>query len=112
MFILLIYLVATITWGWVLFDLIKATVYSIKNNTDTPHLLIPLAASSFSLFLESTYFLIANFYKYVMVNQDIYQLFVQQEELSLIKIFIAFSGLMMLLKLKREEKERDYYDRK
>jgi hypothetical protein len=105
MLIIFVYLVAVVTWGWILFDLVKLTVISIKHNTDTPRLLIPLAAASLGLFVESLYFLIANFVRYVLERPEQYMLFLQQDQLFVIKLFIALSGLFMLLKMKSEGKK-------
>lgn len=107
MFILVIYLIAVLAWGWILFDLTRATFKSIKSNIETPRLLIPLAAASLGLFAESLYFLVANIVRYIAMNDAGYMMFMEQENLFIIKLFIALSGVFMLLKMKSERKEKD-----
>lgn len=107
MFIIIVYLIAVLAWGWILFDLTKATVHSIRSGVDTPKLLIPLAAASLGLFTESLYFLVANFIRYISLDDAGYMVFLQQEHLFIIKLFIALSGLFMLLKMKTEGKKEN-----
>lgn len=97
------YIVSVVAWGLVLFDMVRATYASIKYKTDTPRLLVPLAFASLALFIESTYFLVANIAR-IFYSGDNYLLFLEEDKLFVIKIFIAISGVLMLLKLKSERK--------
>lgn len=107
MFILAIYLIAALTWGWILLSLVGATINNLKNKIETPKLLVPLVAASLGLFIESLYFFIANIIRYVMVNDVGYMLFLEQRYLFVIKLFMAISGLLMLIKIKSEKDDND-----
>jgi hypothetical protein len=84
--------------------MIRATYHSIVHKTDTPRLLVPLAFASLALTIESAYFLIANIVRYIL-SEEGYAAFLQQDNLFAVKIFIAISGVLMILKLRSERKK-------
>ncbi len=104
MLILITYIVSAVAWGLVLTDMVRATYASIRYKSDTPRLLVPLAMASLALFIESTYFLIANIVRIFYSGND-YLAFLDEDKLFAIKIFIAISGVLMLLKLKSDRKK-------
>jgi hypothetical protein len=105
MFLIFVYVFSVITWGIVLFDLGQAVFSSIKYKTDTPKLLIPLAFVSLALVVENGYFLVANIVRY-FIDPAQYALFVQQDNLFLVKIGIAVSGFLMVLMMRSDKKTK------
>ena len=104
MLLIIVYIVSVIAWGLVLFDMIRATYHSIRYKTETPRLLVPLAIAALALVIESSYFLIANIFRYFVGSVGYYS-FLTEDNLFAIKIFIAISGVLMILKLRSERKK-------
>jgi peptidoglycan/LPS O-acetylase OafA/YrhL len=84
--------------------MVKATYHSIRYKTETPRLLLPLAFASLAITIESLYFLVANLYRYY-IDPDVYFALTSQDNVFAVKVFIAISGVLMMLKLRSERKK-------
>lgn len=105
MFLIVVYLLTALSFSLITKELLYALAVTAKNKEKRPKMLAPLTVVSSALFVDSLYFLIANFHRYIMGDYDKYLLFLQEDHLFAIKVLLAISGLLMLSSIKKKKKD-------
>jgi hypothetical protein len=102
--VLIVYIISALSWGAILLQLSKAIIATIKNNSERPPLLIPLAVASLAIFIESAYFGTSAYFS-LMGRNDIFMFMYQGQNWFLITILIAVSGVLLLFNLNINNKK-------
>ncbi|MNV07939.1 hypothetical protein D3C71_983930 [compost metagenome] len=105
MFVIVAYLLIALSYGIITKELIYTLVMTTKEKEKRSSLLVPLIFVSGGLFIDSIYFLIANYQRYVIGDYHKYLSFIKEDNLFIIKIILAISGIVMLLTIKRKERD-------
>ena len=102
MYLAILYLISFIVWSLIAYELLTVIRLSVKKKTQRPRLLAPLFFVSLAIVVDSLYSLAARISRLTW-GLDTYLVFTEEQYLFLVKVFIAISGIIILLGIKRDK---------